>query len=148
MPLVPSAMQPRSDTARNVFRVLGIVFVLVGLAIFIPSLIALIHSFQATSDMNSPNFGDGPPVHDFVGVFGGFLIMGFLGMPCLSAGFAGAVASYEARQVSPAITSVASAVRAGMQDPAGDGPFCSACGTRAPQGASFCSKCGAPLGQA
>jgi len=135
--------------ARNVFRVVGLVVLVVAVSFLVIGL----EDFFASSD----SF-DGP--HRFWMVFVGVLGLAIAGW-CLQAGFMGAATRYAAGETMPTVRDSASYLTDGegvlgvgrtVDDTASPsateratGPFCSTCGTRNDTDASFCDHCGAAL---
>ncbi|HEY3528227.1 MAG TPA: zinc ribbon domain-containing protein [Nocardioides sp.] len=133
---------------RNVFRVVGLVALVVALGFIAVGL----QDFFASAD----SF-DGP--HKFwmifVGIFGVAIAVW-----CLQAGFMGAASRYVAGETAPVIKDSAAYLTDGegvlgvgrtVDDApaphaaAVTGPYCSKCGTRNDDDASFCDSCGAAL---
>ena len=130
--------------ARNVFRVVGVVVLVVAVTFLVIGL----QDFFASSD----SF-DGP--HKFWMVFVGIFGLAIAGW-CLQAGFMGAASRYVAGEATPVLKDSAAyltdgegvlgigrTVDDGQEQPTG--PFCSKCGIRNDTDASFCNGCGAAL---
>jgi zinc ribbon protein len=145
-PSTPTSTPPGIQgqrTARNVFRVAGVV-VLVAALYF---LVTGFHDLMTT---------DGEPTKFwmmFVGIFG-LAVAGW----CLQAGFMGAASRYVAGETMPTVKDSAAYLSDGegvlgvgrtvddaQKAQAVTGPYCSTCGTRNDADASFCDSCGAAL---
>ena len=134
---------------RNIFRVVGVLALVVALAFLAVGL----QDFFASAD----SF-DGP--HKFWMIFVGIFGLAVAGW-CLQAGFMGAASRYVAGETTPVIKDSASYLTdgegflgigrtvddgpPGRQTSAATGPYCSRCGTRNDADASFCDSCGAAL---
>lgn len=132
--------------ARTSFRVVGLVL----LAMAIGLLVVGLHDFFSSFGSDS---ADGP--HRFWMVFVGLVMLGPAGW-CLQAGFMGSVARYAAGETMPVLKDSAAYLTdgqgvLGIGRTADDavaataGPFCSRCGTRNDETATFCDSCGAAL---
>ena len=132
---------------RSVFRVVGIVVLLVAVIFLVTGL----QDFFASSG----SF-EGP--HKFWMVFVGIFGLAVAGW-CLQAGFMGAASRYVAGETTPVIRDSASYLTDGegflgvgrtvddrpQQANTATGPYCSKCGTRNDADASFCDRCGTAL---
>jgi hypothetical protein len=146
---VPNPGLRNQPQLRNFFRVAGIILFGAGVLMIVLGFMAL---FGA---MNDDSFG--PPKQFF---------LAFVGMPvtavggwCLQAGFMGAGARYAAGETMPVVRDSAAYLTNGegilgvgrtvdaapAQQSGRTGPFCSKCGVRNDEGASFCDACGASL---
>jgi zinc-ribbon domain len=132
---------------RNLLRVVGVAVLVVAVLFLVVGL----RDFFGSSD----SF-DGP--HKFWMVF-----VGILGLPiagwCIQAGFMGAAARFAAGETMPTVKNSAAYLTDGegvlgigrtvddasAPTAAATGPFCSTCGTRNDDDASFCDRCGAAL---
>jgi ribosomal protein L40E len=139
-------------TARTVFRVVGVITLVVAVTFLV---IGLKDFFGSADSFEGP--------HKFWMVFVGIFGLAIAGW-CLQAGFMGAAARYAAGETVPTLKDSASyltdgegvlgigrtvddgpAATATAPDQALTGPFCSKCGTRNDAEASFCDRCGAAL---
>lgn len=134
---------------RNVFRVVGVLLLIVGVIFLV---LGLLDFFSA--------FGNEDPDAGFPSrfwmVFVGVLLIAPAGW-CLQAGFMGAAARYAAGETMPTVKDSAAYLSDGegvlgigrtvddQQPRAAAGPFCSKCGTRNDSDASYCDSCGAGL---
>jgi hypothetical protein len=133
---------------RNVFRVVG----LVALVVAIGFLVVGLKDFFASAD----SF-DGP--HKFWMIFVGIFGLALAGW-CLQAGFMGAASRYVAGETMPVVKDSAAYLTDGegllgvgrtVDDAAAPaqaaalGPYCSKCGVRNDLDASYCDSCGAAL---
>jgi len=134
--------------ARSVFRVVGLVVLVVAVGFLVVGL----KDFFSSAD----SF-DGP--HRFWMAFVGLFGLAVAGW-CLQAGFMGAASRYVAGETMPVVKDSAAYLADGegllgvgrtVDDPAtgarGEalGPFCSKCGVRNDADASYCDSCGAAL---
>ncbi|HET9842095.1 MAG TPA: zinc ribbon domain-containing protein [Nocardioides sp.] len=133
---------------RNVFRVVGLVVLVVAIGFLVVGL----KDFFASTD----SF-DGP--HKFWMVFVGMFGLAVAGW-CLQAGFMGAASRYVAGETMPVVKDSAAYLTDGegllgvgrtVDDvpargtTAATGPYCSKCGVRNDVDASYCDSCGAAL---
>jgi hypothetical protein len=123
--------------ARNVFRVVG----LVALVVAIGFLVVGLQDFFSSAD----SF-DGP--HKFWMIFVGLFGLAVAGW-CLQAGFMGAASRYFAGETMPVVKDSAAYLTdhdaPAPADAAALGPYCSRCGVRNDVDASYCDSCGAAL---
>lgn len=132
---------PDQDRKRVVLRVLGFVFVGIGV------LLLAIGLFSMTGILN-----DGFPGLFFLTFLG--LPLLFVGAVCLMFGFFGAVSRFQAGEAAPVAKDTANylldgtrkettkTVHAALQD---NGPRCPKCGEENEKGAVYCDHCGASL---
>lgn len=136
------------DTTRTVFRVVGVVLLLLALTFLALGL----QSFFAAFGSDDPGFPS-----RFWMAFVGVLMLAPAGW-CLQAGFIGPASRYVAGETAPVLKGSAAYLTDGQGilgvgrtvddgDQAATGPFCSACGVRNDADARFCDSCGAPLGR-
>jgi hypothetical protein len=136
------------DTTRTVFRVVGVVLLLLALTFLALGL----QSFFAAFGSDDPGFPS-----RFWMAFVGVLMLAPAGW-CLQAGFIGAASRYVAGETTPVLKESAAYLTDGQGilgvgrtvddgDQAATGPFCSTCGVRNDADARFCDSCGAPLGR-
>jgi hypothetical protein len=139
-------INPGHHRVRRVFRVLGPVLVVVGLACIVAAFAGFVTAFG------------GPPRLFWLG-FVGIPVL-FVGLVLTKAGYLGAVTRYVAQEQAPVaadtlnylagetrpgVRAGASAVREGLR---GEGRACPACGERNDGAARFCDACGKPLARA
>lgn len=125
---------PRSQTARNAFRVVGAL--LMALALFF-----IISAFVDFFSFDNGLDGSGQGPTKFWMFFVGIPLFAVGGW-CLQAGFVGVAARYGANQTVAAVREFGSAFRGEEEQ----GPFCSSCGARQASDARFCHACGHALG--
>jgi len=133
---------------RNLFRVAGVLLLIVGLLFLGLGL----QSFFSAFGNDDPNAGF---PSRFWMVFVGVLLIAPAGW-CLQAGFMGAAARYAAGETMPTVKVSAAYLADGEgvlgigrtvddKEPPAAGPFCSKCGTRNDGDATYCDSCGATL---
>lgn len=136
----------RQDTMRTVFRVVG-VLALIGFV-----LLLVLFAKDVASTMGEDSFD--PDMPNFVLVFAAMpllLVAGF----CLNAGFGGAAARYAAGETMPVakdsleyltdgegLGNLGRSSGSAAEGAVKTGPFCSACGVRNDEDATFCDACG------
>ncbi|CAN5677297.1 hypothetical protein BH11ACT8_BH11ACT8_13920 [soil metagenome] len=139
-----------SPTARNVFRVLGVVLVLGGIFLAVHGGFAIADATPSDEEFFAGD-NSGPGFAQFAQLAGG-LFMFVFGIGALNAGFLGAQANYVAGETSPAVRQFGSAFRGDDDGHSGSEPksgkFCSECGVRNDGGARFCDSCGHALASA
>ena len=133
---------------RNLFRVVGVVLLVVGLVFLGLGL----QSFFSAFGNDDPDAGF---PSRFWMVFVGVLLIAPAGW-FLQAGFMGAAARYAAGETAPTVKDSAAYLTDGEgvlgigrtvddHESKAGGPFCSKCGTRNDTDASYCDSCGAAL---
>ena len=145
-----STQTARTNAAlRNGFRAGGPVLLAVGLTVLVVNGVHVVHAISASSDMDSPDFAEGPSFGSVLAVMGGLLLAG-LGLQLLYLGFLRTAVNYAAGEGSEGIRSVSEDLAAGIRSgwtggTGGAGPYCSKCGVRNDTGARFCDSCGSAL---
>lgn len=131
-----------SPTARNTFRVLGVVLLLGGIFLAIRGGLAIADAIPS-DDQFFAGDTSGPGFAQF-GQLAGGLFMVIFGLGALNAGFLGVQADYVAGETSGAVREFGGAFRGEPAEAAEprSGRFCSDCGTRNDGGARFCDSCG------
>jgi hypothetical protein len=153
--VVSSRTAQTNATLRNAFRIGGLVLLVVGLFVFVYNGSHLVHAISRSSDMNSPDFAEGPSFGTALATMGGFLLIG-IGLQLLNLGFLRTAVNYAAGESTEAIRSVTGDIAGGLRDGFGGGAagtaaaertgaYCSKCGVRNDAGARFCDACGTAL---
>ncbi len=139
-----------SPTARNVFRVLGVVLLLAGIFLAIRGGLAIADATPSDEEFFAGD-NSGPGFAELGQLAGGMFLL-VAGLASLSAGFLGAQASYAAGETSGAVREFGSAFRGDDGRSSGtsgangkNGSYCSECGNRNDLGARFCDACGHAL---
>ena len=125
----------RQTQYRNLFRVLGVVLLVVG---------AVTCVWGFTSFLGAEDF---PGASTVVAFMGGFLVAA-VGLMFLQWGFLGAAARYGAGETMPVVKDSAEYLSDGegvLGIGRSAGPFCSRCGARNDGDARFCDSCGSQL---
>lgn len=149
------AVSPRTAQTnaalRNGLRIGGLLLLAAGLFVFVYNGAHVVHDISGSSDMNSPDFADGPSFGSVLATMAGFLMIG-ISLQLLNLGFLRTSLNYVAGEGSDAIRSVTGDIASGWRGGVGagspaerTGAYCSKCGARNDAGARFCDACGTGL---